>query len=322
MAKRSNQKLKLLYLYKILQSSTDESRGLTLSELSDELYKYAVSAERKTLYDDLEALRLFGLDVRVKRDRRVRYYVGDRDISTGALKLIADAVNSSAILSDKEAKAVLQALGEQNGRAGLLLTHADNDSETRRESLLSSVDLFCRAILGNKRMRGRYFSWNSKKQRIMQFEGRVLEFSPWYIDLSDDAPTVILTMRASDTPIALRIDRFVDLALTDASRAGEEHFARPKTEGGLDTLLGRRAPLMLRMRADNSYADEVIHRFGVGITVTNNREDSFEFSVKAPLDEKLYSWIFASRGRVELISPQSALEEYGEMLALALGGGE
>ena len=70
MSKKPNQKLKLIYLMKILLERTDENHSLTLSELSDELGKYDISAERKSLYDDIELLRVYGLDIRVKRDRR------------------------------------------------------------------------------------------------------------------------------------------------------------------------------------------------------------------------------------------------------------
>ena len=63
MAKSTNQKLKLLYLMRILLEKTDEEHGLRLGEIIDELAKYDVDAERKSLYSDFEALRVFGIDV-------------------------------------------------------------------------------------------------------------------------------------------------------------------------------------------------------------------------------------------------------------------
>ena len=63
MAKSANQKLKLLYLKKILEEQTDEDHPMAVAEMIGQLEQYGVSAERKSIYDDLEALRLFGLDV-------------------------------------------------------------------------------------------------------------------------------------------------------------------------------------------------------------------------------------------------------------------
>ena len=65
MAKSPNQKLKLLYLYQILLQRTDEEHPITVPQLIGELDLRGIRAERKSVYDDLEALRLFGLDVQV-----------------------------------------------------------------------------------------------------------------------------------------------------------------------------------------------------------------------------------------------------------------
>ena len=311
MAKRSNQKLKLLYLYRIMLEATDECCGLTLSEISAELLKYGITAERKTLYDDIETLRLFGLDVSVKRDRRVRYYVAGRDLSLGELKLIGDAVNSSALLTDKERDGLLRRLCTQNGRySATLFADSEEQHIESQGSAIKAIELFCKGILQNKKMRGRYFAWNARKQRIMQFGGERIKFSPWYIDLSGDEPMAIVYLHAERELAALRPDRFIDLELTDDPRAGESEFSTLSREGRLSELLLRAAPVMLRMRADNALADKVISKFGTVITVTANRDGDFEFSIKARADAELYAWVFSCGGGVEILAPQSVCDEY------------
>ncbi|MDK2789400.1 MAG: hypothetical protein PWP07_2645, partial [Epulopiscium sp.] len=56
MAKSSNQKLKILYLMKILLEKTDEENAITLNQMIAELERYGIAAERKSIYDDIEAL--------------------------------------------------------------------------------------------------------------------------------------------------------------------------------------------------------------------------------------------------------------------------
>ena len=58
-----NQKLKLLYLAKIMQEQTDDSHMLTMPQIINELAKYDIEAQRKSIYDDLSALQLFGIDI-------------------------------------------------------------------------------------------------------------------------------------------------------------------------------------------------------------------------------------------------------------------
>ena len=53
MSKSSNQKLKLVYLMKILLEQTDETHSITMSEIIEALASYGISAERKSLYNGL-----------------------------------------------------------------------------------------------------------------------------------------------------------------------------------------------------------------------------------------------------------------------------
>ena len=60
MPKSPNQKLKLLYLMEILLQQTDERHPMTVPEMIAQLAQRGVSAERKSIYGDLEALRMLG----------------------------------------------------------------------------------------------------------------------------------------------------------------------------------------------------------------------------------------------------------------------
>lgn len=65
----SNQKLKLLYLLKMLEEKTDEENTMTINEMIAELDSYGITAERKSIYDDLEALRHYGLDIAIRKSK-------------------------------------------------------------------------------------------------------------------------------------------------------------------------------------------------------------------------------------------------------------
>ena len=61
--KGENQKLKMLYLVKILSEETDDLHGLTMPQILEKLADYGVNADRKTIYVDLDELRKFGFDI-------------------------------------------------------------------------------------------------------------------------------------------------------------------------------------------------------------------------------------------------------------------
>ncbi len=57
MAKSHNQKAKILVLEHLLAGSIGID---TMQEILDKLAEYGITAERKSIYDDVEALRSFG----------------------------------------------------------------------------------------------------------------------------------------------------------------------------------------------------------------------------------------------------------------------
>ena len=59
MPKSSNQKLKLIYLMKILLERTDETHSITMPEIIEALVAYDIRTERKSLYIS-SILKLFG----------------------------------------------------------------------------------------------------------------------------------------------------------------------------------------------------------------------------------------------------------------------
>ena len=108
MAKGPNQKAKLLFLMRILCERTDEDHPMTIAQLSEALGEYGISAERKSLYDDIEVLRYFGVDVVSRRDKTYGYYVGERDFELAELKILVDAVQSSKFITHRKSNELIK----------------------------------------------------------------------------------------------------------------------------------------------------------------------------------------------------------------------
>ena len=107
----NNQKLKLLYLVKIFTEDTDDQHALTLPQIVDKLHAYGVNAERKTLYQDFELLRDFGVDIiGVHMQRSYYYHIGNRDFELPELKLLVDSVQSAKFITDKKSNALIRKL--------------------------------------------------------------------------------------------------------------------------------------------------------------------------------------------------------------------
>ncbi len=50
-----------------------------MQQILDNLLEQGIQAERKSIYDDMETLRSFGVDVRYRRGKEGGYYIADRN---------------------------------------------------------------------------------------------------------------------------------------------------------------------------------------------------------------------------------------------------
>lgn len=109
MSKGANQKLKLIYLMKILMEKTDDTHSITMAEILSSLESYGITAERKSIYSDIECLRLYGLDIEgVQQDRTYSYYLASRQFELPELKLLVDSVQSAKFITTKKSNELIK----------------------------------------------------------------------------------------------------------------------------------------------------------------------------------------------------------------------
>ena len=74
MSKGKNQKLKLYRLYHFLLRKTDENHSVTMKEIKEELERYEITADRKSLYNDIEETSVMGIKVEGQQIGRNYFY--------------------------------------------------------------------------------------------------------------------------------------------------------------------------------------------------------------------------------------------------------
>ena len=314
MAKMPNQKLKLLYLMKILLSRTDAEHGMTLSEISAELAGYDISAERKSLYDDLELLKVYGIDVQVKRDRQVRYYVAKHPFSLTELKLLIDAVQASkAITVPKSMELIrkLEGLGSQY--EGALLqgqVFMEQRLKAANEDIFANVERVYLAISKNCKIRFRYFEWNARKQRLLRHEGREYRISPWSLTWYDENYYLVAYDSEAQTIKHFRVDKMIEVRLLEERREGERIFADFDMALYSRQIFGMYGgdTCNVRIRCDNELAGVVIDRFGQEVTILSNTDTYFEFSAKVMISPTFFAWVLGFGGKMKIVSPERVAE--------------
>ena len=170
MAKAPGQKLKLLYIVKMLEENTDEQHPMSTAEIISRLEANGIHSERKSIYDDIDKLIEFGYDIiRVQSRLGGGYYLAGREFELAELKLLVDAVQSSRFITTKKSRELIKKLEKKAGKhdAGKLQrqVYVAGRIKTENESIYYNIDTIHRAIQENKQITFTYMDWNLQKKR-------------------------------------------------------------------------------------------------------------------------------------------------------------
>ena len=171
MPKSTNQKLKLLYILKILSEQTDEEHYISTGDLIEELAKYDIKAERKSIYDDMNQLIDFGYDIILVKSRvNGGYYLTGRDFELAELKLLVEVVQSSKFLTQKKSKELIGKIeklaSKWDAKQLQRQVYVANRIKTANESIYYIVDDIHRAIQNNEQISFQYLEWNLEKSAL------------------------------------------------------------------------------------------------------------------------------------------------------------
>lgn len=316
MARSANQKIKILYLMRILLERTDDDHGLTLEEISNALLECGVEAERKTLYDDLEVLRVFGLDIEKRKDKTVRYHVVSREFELPELKLLVDAVQSSKFITHKKSNELIKKIESFTSRyeAQQLQRQVfvSNRIKTMNESIYYTVDYIHDAINSNVKVSFQYFSWNVKKEKALRHNGDRFVVSPWALTWDDENYYMIGYDHISGLVKHYRVDKMLNIQLTDEKRDGAELFKNFDMAVYSKETFGMYGgkEQTVSLRCNNRIAGVIIDRFGTNLPFSNVTDTHFEIRIKVHTSPLFYSWLMSFGADITILSPNEVIDEY------------
>ena len=327
MAKNPNQKLKLLYLMKILLENTDEDHGMTMPELIASPAGFGISAERKSLYDDIEALRLYGLDI--ERTGR-RYFVADRIFELPELKLLVDAVQSSRFITHKKSTELIkkvESLASQH-QARLLQrqVYVSNRVKAMNESIYYNIDKLHTAISQAVRITFRYFEWTidfsagAPFQKQYRHGGAQYLFSPWALTWDDENYYLVAYDSEAGMIKHYRVDKMDGIALTDLSRDGQAQFERFDMAVYARKIFGMFGgeEETVKIRFSNRLAGVVADRFGRDAFISRADSETFYATVSVAVSPQFLSWVFGFGGEAKIVSPPHVARQLCDLARMVL----
>lgn len=313
MAKCENQKLKLLLLKDYLEQYTDEEHPASMAQLLAYLSENGVSAERKSIYSDIEALSDYGVDVMHTGGKNAGYYLASRTFELPELSLLVDAVQSSKFLSEKKSMELIKKLGTlasvHQAKSLRRQVTVTGRVKTMNESIYYNVDRIHTAIADNSQISFRYFEWGVDREK--HFRGDVRTASPYALCWDSENYYLVAHTEAHGVT-HFRVDKMASISETGVPRTVTEETKKIDLADYSKQVfyMFNGEKTTVRLRFHNSLAGVVIDRFGRDQMLIPDGDEHFTFATDIVVSPMFLGWLASFGERAKLLSPAGVIDEY------------
>ncbi len=317
MSRGSNQKFKFTYLMKIMQAKTDDEHSLTLPQIVDELEKFDVTAERKSIYADFaDMTEKFGVEIiKEQRGRETFYHVGAREFELAEVKLLIDAIQSSKFITQTKSRELIAKIknlvSEHQAKQLQRQVYINDRVKTMNESVYYNVDYIHTAINENKKIKFKYYRWDVNKKLVPRHGGDWFIVSPWALTWDDENYYMVAYDDFDNKIKHYRVDKMMKLSVEEERRAGKDEFRNfdmaEYTKSTFGMYQGRKT--MVKIVFANPMVGVFIDRFGKDITIRKVDDEHSEINVNVYVSPQFFGWIFSLGRDVKVVSPSDVVEE-------------
>lgn len=316
MARSAYQKLKPLYIMNYLLQNSDEDHLVSMSQLIEHLAAHGIPSERKSVYDDIEALRVFGLDiVQGGSGKNAGYYIANRSFELPELKLLVDSVQSSKFITHKKTATLIKKIETLASihEAQLLnrQVFVKNRIKTMNESIYYNIDAIQSGISQNKKIQFKYFEYTVQKTRHYRKDGAFYVVSPFAMTWDDENYYLVAFDSQAGIIKHYRVDKMTEISSTEEDRDGLDAYQ------ALDMAVYARKVFgmfsgeeeSVQLRFENHLVGAVLDRLGQEVFIISDGDDHFTVRADVVVSPQFFAWVTGFGAAAQIIGPDDVVEK-------------
>ena len=319
MNSENSRKIKLLKMWEILKSQTDEEHPMSTNELIDRLSLEGISVDRKILYSDIELLNENGYEVLTERGRSNLYYVEDRSFFEHEVRILMDAVKSAAFITEKKTEELINKIAMLAGskRGKLLKENITKFSvvKANNEMIYYSVDPIVQAIKKKKKIGFNYCDYNVSRERVYRMDKENPSEKRWYVvnpvaTVIDNGQYYLVCYddRHGGKTANYRIDRMENVRMLDEPITKNPTLDTAKFKRKQFEMYGGDVKTVV-FEAARSLLDVVMDKFGKEIKIRELDNGRLHCTVEVQQSPTFINWCCSFGNRLTVVSPPSTINE-------------
>lgn len=315
-------RLRLLYVMKILFEETNQEHYMNqkqiiskLQEYENELGDYKLTVDdRRSIYNDIEALTRFGIDIEKAPSNR-GWYVNSHLLEDSEIKLLIDAIRGARFISDNKTNELTKKLESFTNKWSAKALHKNTISIEQKDfsnrAVFYAIDTIQTAIHDNKQIVFRYIEWTEKKEERFKKNGEPYVVSPWSLIWNNEYYYMLAHDNVSNGIKHYRLDRIREINLTDKKREGCDVYNKYQSSFTQKTfgMFGGK-DVSVSLRCKNDMAGVIIDRFGKGHTFVPDGENYFIVNVEITSSPQFYGWLASMADSIKIRYPKTIQEDY------------
>ena len=327
MPKNPKQKQKLLYIMKFFMEKTDDDYGVTVADIIEYLDSYEIVAERKSIYNDIECLRDFGMDiVKTKVGKISLFSLVSREFTLEEIKLLIDAVQSSKFITLKKSRDLIRKIETLTSENQAKELHRQvivaNRVKNSNEDIYRNIDSINRAINNKRKISFYYTQWAvsrtgaKKVVRVRRHDGKRYLLTPKALTWDDENYYLIAYDKEAEKLKHFRVDKMENIAVeetrADSTKAVDKFDLAVYTKQVFGMYGGE--TVSVKLRFDDSLIGVVVDRFSDRVFIQPHGDGTFTMSAEVMLSPQFFGWLFSFGDKVQITSPKSAKQEFNAYL--------
>lgn len=312
---------RILLLLQYLQSHTDETHTVSVTDILRYWQEHGITASRKSVYNDVDLLTQLGMDIICVKSTQNRYFIGSRLFELPELKLLADAVESSHFITEKKSAALLEKLGRLTSehQAGSLdrPVYMAGTAKPDNETIYYSVDAIQTAIHEKRQISFQYYDYTPQKEKILKHDGYRYLFSPYALIWNRDFYYAVGWSERHGKPAQFRVDRMANVEALEQAAVSVPDFDPAayvrQVFGMYDS--GQDGQRTVELLCENETMRSVVDRFGEGVETEPVDGSHFRAVAEVVPSPPFYAWVFTFGGKIRIAAPADVLAEMKNMAA-------
>lgn len=308
---------RILTIYKYLYRYTDQTHNATTSDILEELSAAGLSADAKTLLQDIDTLNSAGAGINKIKSSPNLYSIDDKVISAEEAQMLIDSVLSSRFISRSKSQKLIKQI------CSLLSVHEEQEikqiikcigrTKANNSQIFHTIKLIKNAINQSVTIEFEYTSYDIHKQLVSSHAGMKYIISP-YMMVWDQDYYYLVGYNHTDREIRhYRIDRIIRCTSSSTRYVPAPAEFDPHVYDNqiFSMFYGETTDVTLRAKAWTM--KYFIDKFGEDVNTHVLDDENFLAHITVSLSPTFYAWVFTFKGDIEIIAPDIAVQEYNEM---------